>query len=51
VVTSQKLTLSDDGTVLTVRDVTFPDRMSVQCNVSNSVGYAYGDGYLAVIGE
>lgn len=44
-----KYTLSSDGMELTIFNVTKPDRMCVQCNVSNSRGYAFGDGYLAVI--
>ena len=46
-----KFSLSVDGTALTVHDVTKDDVMCVQCNVSNSRGYAFGDGYLAVVGK
>ncbi|KAK7091624.1 neuroglian-like [Littorina saxatilis] len=40
---------SEDKTKLTVLSVTKDDVMSVQCNVSNSRGHAFGNGYLAVI--
>ena len=46
-----KFSLNADGTALTVHNVTKDDVMCVQCNVSNSRGYAFGDGYLAVIGK
>ncbi|KAL8594945.1 hypothetical protein ACOMHN_038742 [Nucella lapillus] len=45
----QKYHFSADGRKLTVRDVTKADMACVQCNVTNSRGYAYGYGYLVVI--
>ncbi|XP_070202581.1 neural cell adhesion molecule L1-like isoform X2 [Littorina saxatilis] len=45
----EQISLSEDKTKLTVHNVTKDDVMSVQCNVSNSRGYAFGNGYLAVI--
>ncbi|XP_070208942.1 hemolin-like isoform X3 [Littorina saxatilis] len=45
----EKISVSEDKTKLTVHNVTKDDVMSVQCNVSNSRGYAFGNGYLAVI--
>lgn len=44
-----KYRISEDGTQLTVRGVTKSDMMCIQCNVTNTQGYAFGDGYLVVI--
>ncbi|XP_076456622.1 neurofascin-like [Babylonia areolata] len=46
---SMRYRISEDGTRLTLIDVTKDDMTCVQCNVSNSRGYTFGDGFLAVI--
>lgn len=50
-----KMSLSSDGKTLTIKNVCKTcnpsDLMALQCNASNAYGYAFGAGYLNVLGE